>query len=187
MAYGSKLQKGFSLLEILVVFSLIALITGVGFVAFNTYSQKSVITSAADDVKLGIEKAKYNALSRVKPPGCTGELLAYQINFINSTQYRLTAVCTTQSMVYSTGTLPKGVTFRDQNSCDGIMFDTVTNSISIQGLRTLPCTFEVNAYSSTQSITVTTDGNVVLGVFEGGQTVQTGNVNNGDSQNLRFE
>src|SRR3990167_1076067 len=165
MAKNKHSQKGFSLLELLVVFSLISLITGIGFVTFTSYSQKTVLDQAAQDVKQQIEKAKFNALSQVKPPGCVGDLLAYQINFINSTQYRITAFCATQSMIFSTNTLSKGVTFQNENVCEGIMFDTLTNSISISGLRTLPCTIQVEAYSSRQDITVDQNGNVTIGEY----------------------
>lgn len=65
-------SRGFTFLEMLVVFSVIGILTGGGFASFVTYSKKQVLDQAVQDLKTGIDQAKFNAVSRVKPPAGTG-------------------------------------------------------------------------------------------------------------------
>lgn len=70
--YVTKNGAGFTLLEMLVVFSVIGLLTGGGFASFVAYSKKQVLDQAVQDLKTGIDHAKFNAVSRVKPSIGTG-------------------------------------------------------------------------------------------------------------------
>lgn len=75
-----KCQKGFTLLELLVVISVVGILTTVGFYSFSAYSKKQSIDQAANDLKLGIYQAKFNAVSRVKPNECgTNPLNKYNV------------------------------------------------------------------------------------------------------------
>jgi len=65
--FNHKLAKGFTLLELLVVFSVVSVLAGSGFASFVSYSKKQVLDQAAADIKTGIDTAKFNAISRVKP------------------------------------------------------------------------------------------------------------------------
>lgn len=77
--------NGFTLIEILVVFSVIGLLTGIGFAGFVSYSRKQALDQASYDVKMGIDQAKQMAVSRVKPTGypTTSSLDRYRIVFCN--------------------------------------------------------------------------------------------------------
>lgn len=89
---NSKL--GFTLLEILIVFSIMSLLAGLGFAGFVSYSRKQALDQAAFDVKAGIEQAKQAAVSRVKPPaGFTGSLDRYRIVFCNASAAPNTTSC----------------------------------------------------------------------------------------------
>ncbi len=66
---------GFTLLEILVVFSVIGILTGIGFASFVSYSRKQSLDQAAQDLKTAIDQARFNSVSRVKPSSCGTNVL----------------------------------------------------------------------------------------------------------------
>lgn len=97
----NKNAAGFTLLEMLVVFTVIGLLTGVGFASFVSYSKKQTLDQAVQDLKTGIDQAKFNAVSRVKPTvspcSDTAPLDRYRIRVCTST-----VSCTTSSDLYET-------------------------------------------------------------------------------------
>lgn len=65
-----RTQRGFTLIELTIVFGIIAVIGGVGFAAYTSFATRQKLDSAAYDLKAGIEEAKHTAISRVKPASC---------------------------------------------------------------------------------------------------------------------
>lgn len=90
-----KSQQGYSLIELLVVFSLLALISGIGFAGFSEYSYRQVVDQASSDVQAAFEKAKENAISQVKPEICgnTNPLYGYKVNLDVDGSYEIVADC----------------------------------------------------------------------------------------------
>lgn len=99
-------SSGFTLLELTIVFTIIAALGSVGFAAFSNFSSQQVLDQAAQDLKLGIDKAKFSAISRVKPTACaSANLLTTYIVVICATDgvtacasannlYEIRPVCT---------------------------------------------------------------------------------------------
>lgn len=88
-------KSGFTLIEILIVFTIMSLLTGLGFAGFVSYSRKQALDQAAFDVKAGIEQAKQVAVSRVKPAGLSGPLDRYRIVFCDKNAAPNTTSCLT--------------------------------------------------------------------------------------------
>ncbi|MGE5041353.1 MAG: fibronectin type III domain-containing protein [Candidatus Levyibacteriota bacterium] len=82
-------NAGFTLLEMLVVFSIMGILAGGGFASYVSYSKKQVLDQAAADLKTGIDQAKFNAVSRVKPTvspcGPNAPLSKYRIRICSGT------------------------------------------------------------------------------------------------------
>ncbi|MDE2026449.1 MAG: prepilin-type N-terminal cleavage/methylation domain-containing protein [Patescibacteria group bacterium] len=60
-----KLAKGFTLIELIVVFSVIAILSMAGLAAFVTYSRQQTINTVAQDIKTMIFNARSRASSQV--------------------------------------------------------------------------------------------------------------------------
>lgn len=66
----NKSKSGFTLLELTIVFSLMAVLGAIGFAAFTNFSSRQTLDQTAQDIKAGIDQAKFSAISRVKPSSC---------------------------------------------------------------------------------------------------------------------
>lgn len=69
------LKKGFTIIELLIVISIMGIMGGVGFAAYSTFNGVQTLEQAALNMKSGIDEAKFSAISRVKPSACTGRVL----------------------------------------------------------------------------------------------------------------
>ncbi len=102
--YEKKLKdkftnKGFTLVELTIVFSIIALVGSIGYASYTTFSERQTLEQAALNLKSGIDDTKISAISRVKPTGCaaTSVLNGYSINICTGTSctnmYDIAPVC----------------------------------------------------------------------------------------------
>lgn len=74
------LRAGFTILELLIVISIMAIIGGVGFASYTQFNSRQTLEQASLDMKSGVDEAKFNAVSRVKPSTCSGKVLdGYQV------------------------------------------------------------------------------------------------------------
>jgi len=86
-------DRGFTLLELIIVFTVIAILSTVGIASFVSYSRSQSLQSAASDLALTLDSAKSRANSQVKPSGCSGALKGYKIDIYSETTYSLSVVC----------------------------------------------------------------------------------------------
>lgn len=154
-----KNEKGFTLLEIILVFSLIGLLTATGMASFFSYSQNQGYTSAVSDVEDLLQFARARALSQVKPVDCGTEAVrSYNVSFTPSgTTYQLIVVCgNSTEHELQTKELPDKVTF-DPGTTPVISFATST------GIATpAPSTVIILGYDKTKTITVNSAGIISL-------------------------
>lgn len=73
-------KKGFTLIEIMVVVSIMAVISGGSIVAFNRLREKRQVLAEAEKVVLQLKKARSRAQAGEKPTACIGELVGYQVS-----------------------------------------------------------------------------------------------------------
>ncbi len=96
-------QKGFTLIELTIVFTIMAIIGGIGFASYSTFSNRQKLDQAAYDLKAGIDEAKHMAVSRVKPSSCgaTTVLDGYRVTVcvsggnctVSTNLYEITPIC----------------------------------------------------------------------------------------------
>lgn len=158
---------GFSLIELMVVFSLMGLVASIGFASFSSYSQRQTVIQTGYDIKQVFDNAKFNALSSVKTStSCTNpntNLVGYKVvicskaNCIGSTgpsYYELDTMCSdTDSLLYSKK-LPQGVTVSASSTCSEVKYNTLSNSVT-----GTPCVLTISGYGTTQNINIDSGGN----------------------------
>lgn len=119
------MKNGFTLIEFLVVFSVLAILSTLGIVALVNYSRIQALNAAASDVVAMLQTAKSRAQSQVKPTSgvCSGPsapaLTGYKVVVCpnscpaDTTQYiyRLDAICGSSSQTTEQKILPNGIRF----------------------------------------------------------------------------
>lgn len=163
-------SQGFTLLELMVVFSLTTVLAGGGFFAFTKYSQSQDLNRGIEALTLTYDLARNSALSNVKPESecsssvnSTSILEGYRVDL---TQDSVTLVtdCTVTD-VQKTQQLPQSVKIQNPHLCSGIIYKTISgNVVNTNG--SLPCTMSVyhegDRETLTKYIQITPDGRVSI-------------------------
>lgn len=167
---GGKIptNSGFTLLELLVVFTLGIFISGVGIVAFAAYGRSQILTNAATQTKLFIQEVRFTALSSVIPPkasdgstidcGSSG-LLGYKVQIVSAQkQVRSYLLCGNQtSYLVKQVKFPSNISIDSTTTCDQIQFDAL--SAQAAGAN---CNVIIQGYGAKKNIFVDAGGNVKI-------------------------
>ena len=166
-----KKTKGFTIIELLVVFTIIALTAGIGFVSLASYSRSQALTQAAANIKQSIDTARFNALSNVKTSSCI-QLVSYSVRFcansnpacagaLNTKGYEIVENCASQSFVISTKELPSNFFFTSSSTCENVTFNATTAVASTKSTSG-SCLLFIKGYeSSPMQITINSQGYAV--------------------------
>lgn len=130
----SKFNHGFTLIELIVVFSVIAILSIMGIVAFVAYSRTQTLNAGVLDVVTMLNLARSRALSQVKPDNCEATSLplnGYEFIILNNTTYRVSANCgVDQQFTIETKQLPRGVTFSDSSLGGSVLFYVISGGVN---------------------------------------------------------
>jgi len=150
-------KNGFTLIELVFVFSIIALLTISSIASFTAFNKAQVFQGAVTDVGTMFNTAKSRAISQVKPTACgTQTLRGYRVTItIATSQYQLAVVCGTNTYVIETKRLPSGVTFVSGSV-------TQTTFGVYDAIVTTPGTVTMNGNGSNKTITISKTGNISL-------------------------
>lgn len=144
--------KGFTLIELIVVFSTIAFLSIMGIVSYVSYSQSQSVESEVQKLITTIHLAKSRAASQVKPPVCVGQLDGYSVKIENANQYSLNVVCEGNSYPLKTIALPNNIKFTDDSLSKTVFFSVITGAVSGNG------NFAINGYNQDRCITTDSVG-----------------------------
>lgn len=159
-------EAGFTIIELLVVFAVIAILAGIGVASFVSYSRSQQVNQTANNLKLLINEAKFNSLSVVKSTksedgtiaSCgSNVLLGYSVSVINSNQLRLIQECEGDSSIIKTVTLPSGLTVvsaQPSQNCVDVRFGSLSSSVT-----GVPCSIRVSGFGQVKTISVDAVGN----------------------------
>lgn len=159
MSKVSARTFGYTLVEILIVISIIGLFTGAGIVEYRSYSRRQALTSATRSLVADIRLAQEYALSGKRPTGCTPDidLIGYYFK-ITAANYTVSAACTALPANYpvvKTVLTPSGITYTPAGN--------FTFKVLGAGLLTganYSITVKQPSTNTTQTVTVTHDGQI---------------------------
>lgn len=111
-------QKGFTLIELMVVLSVMAILGTLGIAGFTTYNQVQILQSATSDVVSVLNLAKSRAQSQIKPSSLcpAGTLTGYSVIIAGNKKYTLHLRCS------STGDIK--ISEQDKILPQGLSFDS---------------------------------------------------------------
>lgn len=110
-------SNGFTIIEILVVISVMGIISALGIAGFSKYNDIQLVQTAANDIANTLNLAKSRALSQVKEGsncGTSSDLIEYRVRFFvtgSADRYRLRISCVDGTSDILLKFLPKNVTF----------------------------------------------------------------------------
>lgn len=161
-----SMSRGFSIIELLVAFSMVSVLSTIGYVAFVSYSKRQIIVQTAANVKQAVDLARFNAASSVKQPSvCVAdELYSYKLNFCLNVpscapaSYEMVAICGSREEVLESKVFPENVAASNvpgSNNCSTIIFDLISGNS--QGL---PCEMYINGYGNQNKVSIDSIGHV---------------------------
>lgn len=161
-------MNGFTVIELLLVFAILASISTVALVGFNQFNTAQQFNNAALDVAAIIQKAKSRAQSQVKPQSVvacqTNPLQGYAVHICGfpgaqcagsgTGIYELHVVCGSTSVMQETKQLPSDITFG--NGTNGIISFRILNGSAQPG------SIILTKNGNTKTIQVTSVGNITM-------------------------
>ncbi len=108
------LMHGFTLLELLVVVSIMVLVFGISIASFNTFNKRERLQQAALNFKTALRYAQTRALSADKPSNCdqSDTFVGMHVDFPNTGTYTVTHECSSGLVGTVESTLlPTGIVF----------------------------------------------------------------------------
>lgn len=177
--YKSSNQRGFTLIELIIAFTVLAILSVVGVASFVDYSRSQTLLSDRQKLITVLNTAKANASSQLKNAYCPNNdipalnqtLNGYSVTIDSATQYTLNIKCIT------TGTPPQqsepsqtiyklsnNITFDLTNPfhVDTIFFPLFTGKAVLTDTNdnpiTAPATITLSGYGKTSKITIDQTG-----------------------------
>lgn len=128
-------RNGFTLIELIVVVSILVILSTLGIAAFVNYSRMQSLNTAASDVAVMLQTARSRAQSQVKPASgvCLSlPLDGYKVTFSPTERtYKLEVVCggNPLSPAVETKSLPQNITFANFTTETSLTFGILTGRL----------------------------------------------------------
>lgn len=150
-------QSGFTLIEMIVVFAVISILSTVAIAAFVNYNKSQVLQIAASNISATLGLAKSRALSQSKPAQCVSPsqiLNGYEVDLtFSDNSYTLYAVCGGNHYSIQKNYLPQNVAF-GASSQQTIFFPVIVSGVVGSG------TIYLTGYGSTKTVVVDAIGGI---------------------------
>lgn len=114
---------GYTLIEVMVVVTLMGLLVGGGIAAMTSARQKQILKRAGSQLYSDLRLAQARASAGDKPSEClvppVKTLDGYRVKLVGTNQYQIVGVCSGEEYAAVTRTFPSGVTsLPDSTKCD---------------------------------------------------------------------
>lgn len=171
---SNSFSLGFTLIELVIVFSVIAILSVVSVASFVSYGRVQAISNDANNIVNVINLAKSNAVSQVKPTSCLNAdnslvLQGYGITIITGSKYTIDVYCsgTPPSHIVYTYPLSKNVTFKNTTDVSTVFFPVISGAIILKDINGLEVSRPrqivlADIYGNTKIICVNSDSSVKI-------------------------
>lgn len=155
-----KLQNAFTLVEILVGLTIMAMLFVGGYTAYREFQRRQVVNSAATELKTNLSLVRQRALSGEKGSDCTNAnktFVGYEFGISDSTHYYYRPSCPDQALYSNsttTITLTQGVTISGTNI--PVLFKTIGQGTNLSSDAVL--TITQTSTNTSKSVTIKTGG-----------------------------
>lgn len=159
------MQKGYTIIEILVVLTIIGILFAVGYANFRSFSQRQAVMDAAKTLQGSLRLVQQTALSGEKPdsPFCRppNRLNGYNLR-VNNSGYTVEANCTGSSVgvVTKEVVLPFGINIGSIPSPNPITFYVLGNGTNIDPNSDAVIIFTQTGTNNVARVTVTSGGEI---------------------------
>lgn len=126
---------GFTLVEMLVVTGIMLATTGFGIARYNDYTQQRRLDQEGKKLFSVFELASKRAISGDSTTACA-DFQGIQVSINPAGTYTMRRCCegacsSAQSSIYSTTTLPTGITFEDPKATTTYLFNKLTQTMTM--------------------------------------------------------
>lgn len=151
-------NKGFTMIELIIAISIIALISVIGIASFAGRGKIAELDAAASSVSSYLQLARSRAISQVKPQDpiiCAGVLEGYKV-VINQADnsYELDIVCGGTVGKISEKTLPTNLSFDSDTTSASFFFPILTHGVEGAGA------ISISGYGKQKTIIVDSVGGI---------------------------
>ncbi len=152
-----KSCSGFSLVELLITLSIIALLFSLGLTQYNRFNRRQVLIRAKDNLVSELRLTQAKSLAAEKPDDCgVNPLVGHKLEFTSNQSYQIVAVCGGVLSVVKDGmSLPIGV-IKDSGP-DEILFKVLSQGIDIDGEQQIIITDD---FGQSQTVTINNVGEI---------------------------
>lgn len=153
-------EKGFTLLEIVIVLSVLTILSTIGIASFSSGSKAASVDGALNDVLSTLNLARSRAISQFKPAECEGVLEGYKVIINSNKSYSLNLKCKLSNTPISgyPKTLPDNITFNAEAVQTSFFFLILTGRVEIERQDTI----YILGYGKKKSIKVDTVGGITV-------------------------
>lgn len=145
---------GYTFIELLIVFSIVAIIGGTSIAAFINFGNSQAVDGAASELASVITSARQQTLSQIKPSQCTDTqaLQGYRVAINNSINtYSVQALCEGQTVQLTNNSLPSQMSF-SPDTPQTVDFKLPNASVA------QPAIITVSGYGKTKTINIDRTG-----------------------------
>ena len=143
-------KNGFTLVELMIVVSIIGILSTAGILSYLSFSRKQLLVQSAEMVRQDLLLAQSLAINNQKPSTNCDTLISYVFRVLNSCNYQIESSCSKSSGMVNTpikqASLPKNVTISGLTAVEfkilrqGVVFtggNTLTLSSSFGGQKVI--------------------------------------------------
>jgi prepilin-type N-terminal cleavage/methylation domain-containing protein len=156
-------QYGYTLIEILVVLTIIGILFSVGYANFRGFSQRQVVIDTAKEIQGDIRLTQQMALSGQLPDDlkCTtpNTLNGYNFNVLSTSEYQIQANCTGGIVISKDVNLPSGILLSTP-SPNPVIFNILGNGTSITSGQNATIVITQTGTTNKSTITISSGGEI---------------------------
>jgi len=152
-----KTALGYTLIELLIVITLITLLFTLGMAQYNQFNRRQTLVKAKDELISNLRLAQSKSLAGEKPDICgTETLTGHKLKFFPDKQrYKIVAVCNDEVDVKIGMSLPTGIT-RKSGPAE-VFFKGLSQGTNIDGQANIVLE---DSNGETRAITITSIGEI---------------------------